>query len=270
VQGSNVWQPPGGTLAEILEETRLRLRTPWREPSGAGGADWAARPSLTQALRRENVAVIAELKRRSPSKGSLNESLAAKPYATMVEDAGAAAISVLTEPRFFNGAMRDLWDVAAAVQLPVLKKDFHIEASQLREAVTGGASAVLLIARALSPHTLPELVTEAKRLGLDTLVEVRSDEELERALAAGAELIGVNSRDLETLEIDPTVPERLMPRIPANVVAVWESGVSTPDDVRRAADHGADAVLVGSALAKATDPATLLRSMTVIPRSPRS
>jgi len=262
-----MWHPPGGTLAEILEETRIRLRTPWRAPSTSG--NWATRPSLTKALRRPSVAVIAELKRRSPSKGSLNESLSAKPYATMVEDAGAAAISVLTEPRFFNGSMRDLWDVAGSVGLPVLKKDFHIEPSQLRDAVTGGASAALLIARALSPQMLPTLVAEAKRLGLDALVEVRSDEELDRALAAGAEVIGVNSRDLETLEIDPTVPERLMPRIPPNVIAVWESGVSTPDDVKRAADHGADAVLVGSALAKAADAAALLRSLTVIPRSPR-
>src|ERR1044071_7237442 len=139
VQGSNMWPPPGGTLAEILEETRIRLRTPWRAPSTSG--NWATRPSLTKALRRPSVAVIAELKRRSPSKGSLNESLSAKPYATMVEDAGAAAISVLTEPRFFNGSMRDLWDVAGSVRIPVLKKDFHIEPSQLRDAITGGASA---------------------------------------------------------------------------------------------------------------------------------
>lgn len=262
-----MWQPPTGTLGEILEETRSRLRTPWRAPSASG--NWSARPSLRQALRRDTVAVIAELKRRSPSKGSLNETLAAQPYSSAMEAGGAAAISVLTEPRYFNGSMRDLWDVAGAVQLPVLRKDFHIDATQLRDASVGGASAVLLIARALSPQALPALLAEARQLHLDALVEVRSEDELDRALAAGAEIIGVNSRDLETLEVDANVPARIVPRIPGNVVAVWESGVATPDDVQRAADHGADAVLVGSALSRASDPAALLASLTTTRRTAR-
>jgi len=213
--------------------------------------------------------VIAEVKRRSPSEGAINSAIGAAAQARSYEQGGAAAISVLTEPRYFSGSMRDLWDVASAVRVPVLKKDFHIEASQLRDARSGGASAVLLIARALSPQSLPALLTEAERIGLDALVEVRSEEELDRALAAGARIIGVNSRDLETLEVDAAETAALLPLIPASVIAVWESGVSSSDDVRRAADHGADAVLVGSALSKSTSPAALLAQLTAIPRKPR-
>jgi indole-3-glycerol phosphate synthase len=183
---------------------------------------------------------------------------------------GAAAISVLTEPEFFGGSMDDLRIVARSVQLPVLRKDFHIHESQLHEARTGGASAVLLIARALSPDELPRMMNVARELQLETLVEVRSESELERAIEAGAEIIGVNSRDLETLEVDERVPELLIPRVPPAVVAVWESGVRDADDVRRAADAGADAVLVGSALSTAKDPAQLVRALSDVPRKPRA
>jgi indole-3-glycerol phosphate synthase len=226
-------------------------------------------PALHRALRRSTVGVIAEIKRRSPSKGVLNAAIDAATQARAFEAGGAAAISVLTEPTYFGGSLDDIRDVAAAVSLPVLKKDFHIDPRQLAEARTVGATAVLLIARALAPEELTALVGVADGLKLEAIVEIRSERELETALEAKARIIGVNSRDLETLEVDERVPRRLMPMIPSDVIGIWESGVRTKDDVRRAADCGADAVLVGSALSQAPDPESLVRALTSIPRSGR-
>ena len=220
------------------------------------------------ALKRPKVAVIGELKRRSPSKGTLNNALNAG-QSVLIERGGAAAISVLTEPEFFGGSVDDLIAVRAAVRLPLLKKDFHIDVSQLLEARFANASAVLLIARALPPAELKRMMDAAKGLDLETLIEVRSDEELEHALEAGAEVIGVNSRDLETLHVDDTVPERLIPKIPPHLIAVWESGIRNVADVRRAADCGADAVLVGSALSKAEDVPKLVAELASVPRETR-
>jgi indole-3-glycerol phosphate synthase len=214
------------------------------------------------------VAVIAELKRRSPSKGTLNNALNAG-QSVLFERGGAAAISVLTEPEFFGGSVDDLIAVRAAVQLPLLKKDFHIDPSQLLEARLAQASAVLLIARALSPADLTRLMQVAKGLELEPFVEVRSEAELDRALEAGAEIIGVNSRDLETLQVDDSVPARLIPRIPPHLIAVWESGIRSVDDVRRAAECGADAVLVGSALSQSSDPAQLVAELAGVQRERR-
>lgn len=225
-------------------------------------------PSLRLALRKEAVAVIAEMKRRSPSKGTLNNALNAG-QSVLFERGGAAAISVLTEPDFFGGSIDDLVAVRSAVALPLLKKDFHIDVSQLIEARNARASAVLLIARALSPEELPWLMDAARNLELETFVEVRTEQELDRALEAGAEIIGVNSRDLETLAVDDGVPTRLIPKIPPHLIAVWESGIATVEHVRRAADCGADAVLVGSALSKASDPAQLVGALSTVPRNPR-
>ena len=270
MQASRTWVPPKGTLGRILEQTRRRIASLEGTRQGGRNADaWPPRQPLGSALRRSSVAVIAELKRRSPSKGSLNDALDARRTAEF-ERGGAAAISVLTEPEFFGGSLDDLRTVREAVKLPVIKKDFHVHESQLQEARDAGASAVLLIARALSPEELPRLMGAARGLGLETLVEVRSEPELERALDAGAEIIGVNSRDLETLEVDERVPERLIPLVPPHVVAVWESGVRDAADVHRAAVAGADAVLVGSALSKAKDPAQLVRELINVPRKPRA
>ena len=266
MQASSTWQPPGGTLGRILDETRRRLPSlngrsaPHPERAGARP------PALATALKRDTVALIGEIKRRSPSKGELNPHIDAGAQARAFERGGAAAISVLTEPSFFGGSLQDLRDVRAAVRLPVLRKDFHLDVTQLAEARAAQASAVLLIARALSPDELPRLLTAARDMELEVLVEVRSEAELERALDANAEIIGVNSRDLETLEIDERVPERLLPKIPPSVVRVWESGVHSVDDVKRAAACGADAVLVGSALSRAADPAALIRSFGGVPR----
>ena len=183
---------------------------------------------------------------------------------------GAAAISVLTEERHFGGSPEDLIAVRAATPAPVLKKDFHIDPIQLVEARALGASAVLLIARALEPSSLAVLAREAEQLGVEHFIEVRSEAELELALATGAPVIGVNSRDLETLAIDFAVTERLLPLIPPSHIAVAESGVTTKSDVERIASSGADAVLVGSALSAAPDPMTAVRALTGVRRGSRA
>ena len=218
------------------------------------------------ALRSETVRVIAEVKRRSPSRGTINVGLDAPSQAAAYEAGGAAAISVLTEPLHFGGASSDLETVRSRVGIPLLKKDFHVDEVQLVEARVLGASAALLIARALEPAALPRLVAAAQALGLESLVEVRTQDELHRALDAGARVIGVNCRDLETLAVDAAVAEALMPRIPAGIVGIWESGIASPDDVVRAAACGTDAVLVGSAVSAAPDPAAAVRRLAGVPR----
>jgi indole-3-glycerol phosphate synthase len=226
-------------------------------------------PSLKSVLRSSTVAVIAELKRRSPSKGDLNPALDPAGHACALERGGAAAISVLTEPSFFGGSLEDLSEVTKATSLPVLKKDFHVDPAQVLDAFLGMASAVLLIVRALPPDHLFAMMKFVREAKLEAVVEVRTESELQRALAYGAEMIGVNSRNLETLEIDERVPKRLMPLIPPDVIGIWESGVRDVDDVWRAAECGADAVLVGSALSKSPDPESLVRSLARVPRQAR-
>lgn len=267
MQASSTWQPPGGTLGRILAQTRQRL--PSLDGRQFQAESGQSRPSLRLALRRDTLGVVAELKRRSPSKGTLNNALNAG-QSVLFERGGAAAISVLTEPEFFGGSLDDLIAVRSAVRLPLLKKDFHIDPSQLVEARRAQASAVLLIVRALSPEELPWMMDAARQLQLETVVEVRTEHELARALDAGAEIIGVNSRNLETLEVDETVPERLIPRIPPHLIALWESGVQNIEHVRRAANVGADAVLVGSALSRSSDPAKLVQSLSTVPRQSRN
>jgi indole-3-glycerol phosphate synthase len=265
VQASRTWEPPGGTLGRILDETRRRL------PSLEGGeiGDIEATPAFPRpfraALLKPDVAVIAEIKRKSPSKGMLNSGIDAAAQASAYEQGGAAALSVLTEPTFFGGSLDDLRVARAAVKVPVLKKDFHVDVSQLIEARNARAAAVLLIARALSPDDFPKLMIAARRLELETVVEVRDESELERALEAGAEIVGVNSRNLESLQVDESVPERLVPMVPKGVVRIWESGVRDARDVERAAACGADAVLVGSALSRAENPVALINSMRGVP-----
>jgi indole-3-glycerol phosphate synthase len=183
--------------------------------------------------------------------------------------AGARAISVLTEPEHFAGSNDDLRAVKGAVGIPALKKDFHVEPIQLVEAKALGASAALLIVRALGPQGLSEMMTAALALSLETLVEIRDERELELTLEAGARVIGINNRNLETLEIDPATSERLLRRIPASVIAVGESGVSGRADVERMARAGADAILVGSSVSSASDPVEAVRCLTGVPRAAR-
>jgi indole-3-glycerol phosphate synthase len=272
VQAFPAWSPPGGTLGQIVAETGRRvdeLRRRRRALEAAAGSQVAA-PPFAASLRRRDVAVIAEVKRRSPSRGAINIRLSPTSQAAAYEAGGAAAVSVLTEPHHFGGSAEDLVAVRAATPLPVLKKDFHIHPIQLLEARALGASAVLLIARALEPPALANLIVEAGTLGLEALVEVHSAAELDRALATGAPVIGVNSRDLETLVIDSAVTERLLPLVPAGRIAVAESGVATRADVECAAMRGADAVLVGSSVSAAADTAAAVRALTGVARGPRA
>jgi indole-3-glycerol phosphate synthase len=227
-------------------------------------------PSLRLALGQRSVSLLAEVKRRSPSKGSIAEGLDAVQQATAYVDGGAAGVSILTEPAHFGGSIDDLLEVRRRVAVPVLKKDFHVRPIQLIEARALGASAALLIARALSPDALAEMMRVGSDLGLELLVEVRDEAELERALTGGATMIGVNNRDLETLVIDPETSIRLIPLIPSSIVAIAESGVRTRADVERYAAVGADAVLVGSSLSSATDPVAATRALAGVTRVPRA
>jgi indole-3-glycerol phosphate synthase len=272
VQASPVWTPPTGTLGQIVSEAHARvaaLRTDEatlrRQAASAPTA-----PAFADALRGPNVTVIAEVKRRSPSKGWINPDISAADQARAYAGGGAVAISVLTEPQHFGGSTDDLMSVRGAVAIPVLKKDFHVHPIQLMEARALGASAALLIARALSPETLREMMEAARSLRLETLVEVRDADELARALDLGAEVVGINNRNLETLLIDPATAERLLQLIPPSVIAVAESGVSGRYDVERVAACGADAVLVGSAISAAGDPAAAVRSLADVPRTSRA
>ncbi len=262
------WLPPGGVLGRIVHETGARVAAIAirAEELRAEVVAGPAPQPFAAALRTRHVAVIAEVKRRSPSKGEIAPELDAADRAAEYAEGGAAAISVLTEPERFGGSLDDLRRARARVGIPLLAKDFHIDPLQLLAARAAGASAALLIVRALSPGALSLLSSSAREAGLEILFEVRSERELERALEAGAEVIGVNSRDLETLEVDPTVCDRLIPFIPRECVAVFESGIRTEDDVRRAAELGADAVLVGSVLSSSTDPATAVRALAAVPR----
>ena len=205
-------------------------------------------------LRRESVGVIAEVKRASPSRGSL--AAIADPAALALDyvSGGATAVSVLTEARRFNGSLDDLAAVRAAVDVPLLRKDFVVTPYQVFEARAYGADLVLLIVAALEQPRLCGLLDRVESLGMTALVEVHDEPELLRALDAGAKVVGVNARDLNTLEVDTTTFARLAPEIPSGIVKIAESGVTGPRDVMAYAASGADAVLVGEALVSRGDP----------------
>jgi indole-3-glycerol phosphate synthase len=215
-------------------------------------------------LREAGSSVIAEVKRRSPSKGHLAEIADPAELAASYAAGGAAAISVLTEERRFGGSLADLRAVRAAVDVPILRKDFIVESYQLVEARAAGADLALLIVAALDDDTLRRLHDEARALGLTVLVEVHDEAETERAVALGAELVGVNARNLKTLDIDQDTFGRLAPLVPDDRVKVAESGVFSPVDVKRHVGEGARAVLVGEALVKDGDPEAAVRAMTGI------
>ena len=206
------------------------------------------------ALRAPGVSVIAEVKRSSPSKGALAPIADPAALAAEYEAGGAAVISVLTEQRRFGGSLADLEAVRARVDVPVLRKDFVVSSYQLWEARAAGADLVLLIVAALEQEALVSLTERAVSLGLTPLVEVHDELELARALDAGARVIGVNARDLTTLEVDREVPGRVMAECPSTVVKVAESGVRGPHDLLAYAAAGADAVLVGESLVRGRDP----------------
>jgi indole-3-glycerol phosphate synthase len=204
-------------------------------------------------------AMIAELKKASPSKGLLRgEDYRPAAIAQSYEKVGAAAISVLTDEEFFKGSLEDLAAVSAVVKIPVLRKDFILDSFQILEARAAGADAVLLIVAAHTDRDLNELNAEARRMNLDVLCEVHDREELKRAVDLGVEMIGVNSRDLTTMAVDPNVHMELAHFLPAAVVRVAESGVKTAADIERLQAAGYDAFLVGEALMRQPDPAAML------------
>jgi indole-3-glycerol phosphate synthase len=220
------------------------------------------RGRFAQALREAPTPrIVAECKRRSPSRGVLRPDYDPSTLARAYEASGAAAISVLTEPTFFDGAPGDLQQARAAVALPILRKDFIVDRYQLLEARAWGADAVLLIVAALQQAELRTLVREADRLSLDAIVEVHDETEMRRAVDAGASIIGVNHRDLRTLTVDSSVSERLIESLPGEVIAVAESGIRTGGDVARLSALGYDAFLVGEHLMTAPSPAAALREL---------
>lgn len=264
-------------LDRILESKReeivaLRRHAPALEAQA--GSSPAPR-DFTGVLRRADghLAVIAEIKRRSPSKGDLAPDLDPAATARRYAAGGAAALSVLTDGPYFDGSLADLAAAREAVALPVLRKDFTLDPLQVVEARAGGADAVLLITAALPDDALlADLAATAAGLGLAALVEVDDEAGLERALEAGAALVGVTNRNLRTFGEDLATAERLAAGIPDDVVAVAESAIRTPADARRMAEAGFDAVLVGEALVKAPDPEAAVASLAAVvcPGTPRT
>jgi indole-3-glycerol phosphate synthase len=234
-------------------QAALESRAASHEPRGAAFRDALA--------TTDRVNVIAECKRRSPSRGVLRRDYDPVAIARAYEQAGAAALSVLTEPAFFDGALEHLEAVRAAVQLPLLRKDFIVEEYQLFEAIAAGADAVLLIVAALSESELVRLQRRAHALGLATVVEVHDAEELDRALAAQATIIGVNNRNLRTLEVDVHASEALARRMPKDVVTVSESGLKSAEELQRMRALGYNAFLIGERLMTAADPGAVLSEM---------
>jgi indole-3-glycerol phosphate synthase len=216
-----------------------------------------------------SVGVIAEVKRRSPATGAIHADLDPVAHARAYAAGGAVAISVLTEPQHFGGSLDDLRGVAAAVPVPALCKDFILDELQLLAARAAGASAVLLIARILTATRLRELIAAASRLELGVLVEVHSVDELDGAIAAGAAMVGVNNRDLDSFEVDLASGERVLRAVPRHLVAVSESGIESRADIERLAAAGADLVLVGTALVRLADPRTAVHALCGVPRRPR-
>ncbi len=213
------------------------------------------------ALGGPGLALIAEVKRSSPSKGALAAIPDPAALAAAYESGGAAAVSVLTEARRFGGSLADLDAVRGAVGVPVLRKDFMVEDYQLWEARAHGADIILLIVAALADADLVRMRELAERLGMTALVEVHDEHEVARAAAAGARVVGVNARDLKTLEVHPDTFARLAPLVPDGCLRVAESGIAGPEDAARYAADGADAVLVGEALVRDGDPAEAARAI---------
>ncbi|MBM7081366.1 indole-3-glycerol phosphate synthase TrpC [Micromonospora sp. MMS20-R2-29] len=259
-------------LQEIVRDVRadLAAREARVGPAVLEEMVAAAAPPLdaVAALRGDTVRVIAEIKRRSPAKGPLADIDDPAGLAGAYVAGGAAAISVLTEPRRFGGSLADLTAVRAAVPVPVLRKDFIVSAYQLWEARAHGADLVLLIVAALGQPELESLLRQATDLGLTTLVETHDAEEVRRAVDAGARVIGINARNLNTLAVDPGVFATLAALVPDDVVRVAESGVRVPTDVGVYRDAGAAAVLVGEALVTSADPGASVAALVAAGRRP--
>ena len=254
-------------LERILAHTRLEVRDrraaadlPLLERNAA-----AHHPrDFEAALRRaaaSGPAVIAELKKASPSRGLIRPDFQPAALAKSLEAAGAAALSVLTDQEFFQGSLANLTSASAATRIPCLRKDFIVDPFQILEARAAGADAILLIVAALEDHDLKSLNQEAQHMGLDVLCEVHDREELERAVALGLTVIGVNSRNLHTMEVQPQTQMELAQWLPATAIHVAESGIRNPADIARMRDAGYDAFLVGESLMRQPDPAAALAGL---------
>ena len=216
---------------------------------------------FSEGLVQEGISLIAEMKRASPSKGPIRPDATVTDIVRAYESAGASACSVLTEPHWFGGSLDDLVEARAACDLPLLRKDFIVDPYQLAEARLAGANAVLLIVAALDPADLTSLQDQAGEIGLDCLVEVHDEDEMETALECGAEIIGVNNRNLQTLDVDPDTALRLLADAPAGTIVVAESGITSNADVQRLEEAGVDAILVGEALMREDDPAAAVHAL---------
>jgi indole-3-glycerol phosphate synthase len=253
-------------LDQILEQTRKTVAQARRQIALAEVEQQAAQAPAVRdfraALRRPSaIACISEFKRRSPSKGWIRQDAKPEVISSQYEAAGASAISVLTDEPFFGGTLDDLRKVRATVNIPVLRKDFVVDAYQIAEARAAGADAILLIVAALSRPDLAGLLAEVRRWGMHALVETHDREEVETAVAVGADIIGINHRDLRTFQMDMDLATSLRPSIPADRVVVAESGIRTVDDVTRMRTAGIDAILVGESLMAGGDPGQALRGL---------
>ena len=250
-------------LDEIVAYKRREIETlherfaDWSPPAAA-----PVRRGFKKALAAAGVSLIAEFKRRSPSRGAIRSAADPRAVATAYQSAGAAALSVLTDQRYFGGSMEDLIAAREATNLPALRKDFLIEPCQIAESSgLEGPDCVLLIAAALRVAELRDLREFAAACGQDALVEVHDEGELERALESGAEIIGINNRDLKTFQVSLDTSVRLRPLVPAGIPVVAESGIQTRDDVKRMEEVGVDAILVGEALMVTPDPGVKIREL---------
>jgi indole-3-glycerol phosphate synthase len=248
-------------VAGVREDLAARMAATPRAAVERRATEAPAPLDAEAALRRPGLSLIAEVKRSSPSKGALAAIADPAALAADYEAGGATAVSVLTEARRFGGSLDDLDAVRAAVRIPVLRKDFMVEDYQLLEARAHGADLILLIVAALAQDELVRMHALARELGMTALVEVHDEDETRRALDAGATVVGVNARNLKTLDVDPDTFGRLAGLVPDGVVRVAESGVAGPEDAARYAAEGADAVLVGEALVRGADPRRAARDI---------
>lgn len=245
-------------LDEIIQSTKAEVAERKRTATIAPVSPTAPAGRLRDALAKPGIKMIAEIKRRSPSAGEMRTGVEVDAIALAYERGGADALSVLTERPHFGGRLEDLRAARAACDLPILRKDFIVDEFQLQEAALAGADGVLLIVAALAPKQLAELRAQAHELGLDALVEVHDESELEIALAAGAEIVGINNRDLRDFTVDVERTFALLVHMPDGMIVVSESGISSHEQLQRLESAGVSAVLVGESLMRAQDPAAAL------------
>jgi indole-3-glycerol phosphate synthase len=255
-------------LERIVEDTReevgrRREAVPLERLEAALGDCPACRP-FSEALTRPGISLIAEHKRRSPSAGEIRAGASVAEIAKAYERGGAAALSILTEPFHFGGDLADLREAKAATTLPVLRKDFIVDRYQLYESAAAGADAILLIVAALEPHELDALLSEARALDLDALVEVHGERELEVALSVDADVLGINNRDLSDFSVDLERTYELLSDVPAGKTVVSESGFSTREQLDDLERVGVDAVLIGETLMRADDVEAAVRGLTLL------